>query len=355
MKIHTLFLSLMLVLFAAAALKAETYSIAPENVLSGDLDIKPGETLDKSILLGNGHLVVEGSLIGNCIVTEGGSVTVKKGGHVYGAIISYGGPVDLGGEAYRIVSYKAPVLVSGLVINILAIETEVTLSGSAVVTGIISATSSKVITEPGASIKHPVHEQKPPYTGFPDYRIRKTTPNTLTVPGFAAALGLLLLIPVLFTRRSVAGSAIMLGESFWKSAVAGTAVCGILALLAVAGLKFPLLFPLAAPALGIALPALVIGCSAFCRMLGDKIMVVLGKTCEAPLFSVIAGYAALIAIAIAWVAFTILSHLAWIRPISANVLLGHVADVSGFLLVIAGMIGAGALAIITPFPVGRED
>jgi len=355
MKSCNLSLAFFLALAAAVPLRAETYVIDPANVITGDVLIRPGEALDKSILVKNGNLVVEGDLLGSCVITEGGSVTVKKGGHVHGGILSYGGPVNIAGEAYRVSSYKAPVLISGQATHVRAIEAEVTLSSSAAVTGKIIVTSSKVTIAPGARIKTPVREQEPPDTGFPDYGVHKITPNIESVPGFGAALGLLLILPALFTRRSVAGSAIMLRESFWKSSGAGAAGCCVLALIGLCSMKTLILFPLAAPVVGLGVPALVIGCSAFCKMLGDKTLAALGRTAAEPVLAIVTGYAALILIGTVWVAITILSHLAWIRPISADAILGHICDVSGFLSLIAGIIGAGALARITPSPFSPEQ
>jgi len=349
-------LILLLAVFSGGQLMAEVYYINPENVITGDVHIKKGEKVVKGMLIKTGNLLIEGTFFGNCVV-EGGSVTVK--GNVYeGGIISYGGPVNISGYVSKISSYKGQVSISGRVAHINAVEAEVILDSAAVVEGGINITLSRVITKPGAKIRpEQIQERRPPATYFPSYSIHKTTPNTETVPGFAAGIGLLLLMPMFFMRRNVEGASIMLHESFWKSAGTGIAVCVTIALINHLGLRYSIFLPFALPAFSVGLVALVIGCSAFCRMLGDKVYSWLGKVRPESMIAIVVGYIAMFAIG---AAISILGSVGGVMGkfeyCTINSVLGNIAVITAMLLIIAGILGTGALAkiISSPFKCGID-
>jgi len=356
MKNYKFALAILLAILSAGRLKAETYYIDPENVITGDVHIKAGEYLQKNILIKNGNLLIEGTYTSFCVV-EGGSVTVK--GEAPGGIISYGGPVNVSGYAGKISSYKGLVAISGRVKSINAIETEVILSSSSKVQGKVNIMSSHVIIRPGAVInaqKQIIEHKRPPAEYFPAYRIHKVTENTETVPGFAAGIGLLLLVPVLFIRRSVEGGSIILRESFWKSAGAGILICGAIALISITGAEYSVLFPFALPAFCAGLAALVIGCSAFCRMLGDKIFSALGKARPEPMLAVASGYIAIMAIGGVISVFLIVAHWYYPNPAPDTIhsILGIISLIISCMLISAGIIGTGALGRLTPSLIKHE-
>jgi len=143
-------------------------------------------------------------------------------------------------------------------------------------------------------------------------------------------------------RRTLEGAALILRESFWKSAGSGIVIGGTIAGVGYFGVLLQI-FSLGILAIGMGAAALNIGCSVFFRMLGDKIFSTLGKARPEPIIATTAGY--LLAVMIG--AMMLVFGNSCGTPKNLDIAMDTLFVIISSMLVAAGIIGTGALVYDT--------
>ncbi len=303
-------------------------------------------TQDESVrrdIVTDKDITVEGRMRGDC-TSLGGPIVVK--GEVDGNVNAMGGPVQVSGRVDGDISFGGPVEISGTVTgDISSLGGNVVLKDSATVEGAISVIGGQLIKDSGVTLKGDVDET--------DIRaLRKILPGVFrnknnidwkapVMAGGAVGIGLLVLgsmlvaslvvlvLPAMLFPKNVETAAKAIEDNFWMSAGVGTLVviCTI-----------PVLFCLLISLLGIPLIPLalllllcggLLGLSAFCVVLSDRVHERIQRASPATLLGkIFAGY----------IIMALLFVLAKILP-----LVGGILGLAGLIILTLGMaLGLGA-------------
>jgi len=196
-----LVLSAASLLVCAMANARPIYSVYENNVIKGDFHIKPGEIVNKNILITSGTVFIEGTLGGVCIA-DGGDIVVT--GKVDGNVVSLGEgkSVTVSGLVTGDVDvYRGHINISGKVGGYtIALESPLVIDAPAVVQKIRTYNSIPEI-KPGAKVDRSLIETLtlaqvgqflPSYNTYKPHSMAEQSVMNICI---AAGLGLALLLP----------------------------------------------------------------------------------------------------------------------------------------------------------------
>lgn len=343
---------------SATAEAGQRYPINEKNVIKGDFHVRPGERVSRSILITSGTAFIEGTLEGSCIA-DGGDIMVT--GRVEGSAVSFGKDrtITVTGTVKQDVSaYKGHIIISGNVGgNINALESSLSIAVPAEIHNIRTFNTVPEI-KPGFKLNANAIE---PLTVaqfakfIPSYSTYKAASGSKSLEegiALATGVGLILLLPVFFLLSKMESTVLTMENDFWKSFG-----LGLLALLPAVALilLFTMKNRFGEIAVCLALPVatgllfgLVVGGSAFCRMMGNKLAALAGKGRPEPFTAIILGYLPLAVLGLCTNHWSITSRDLLDSALTLVSMAGY------FTLLLGTVLGMGALLRSSPNPFRKE-